>query len=178
MTSDTTTAPTLDEFTAEALRFLAANADPAPARTEFVWGEGDDFVGIVEEGDPDEELAQVAAAREWAAKRFDAGFGWIDGPVELGGRGLPSEYVRSYRSLESGYQLPDQSIFTIGLGMVAPTIAAHARPEIAERYLRPLHRGDLIACQLFSEPGAGSDLAALSTRVLHDMVAKMTPEER
>jgi len=52
--------------------------------------------------------------------------------------------------------------------MVAPTIAAHARPEIAQRYLAPLHRGDLIACQLFSEPGAGSDLAALSTRAERD----------
>ena len=119
MTSDTATTPTLEEFTAEARAFLSANAEPAPARTEFVWGEGDDFVGIVEEGDPDEELAQVAAAREWAAKRFDAGFGWIDGPVDLGGRGLGTEYVRAYRSLEAGYQLPDQSIFTIGLVMFA-----------------------------------------------------------
>ena len=173
MTSDTTTdaattTPTLEEFTAEARAFLSANAEPAPARTAFVWGEGDDFVGIVEEGDPDEELAQVAAAREWAAKRFDAGFGWIDGPVERGGRGLGSEYLRAYRALESGYQLPDQSIFTIGLGMVAPTIAAHARPEIAERYLQPLYRGELIACQLFSEPGAGSDLAGLSCRAERD----------
>ena len=52
--------------------------------------------------------------------------------------------------------------------MVAPTIAAHARPDTAQRYLAPLHRGDLIACQLFSEPGAGSDLAALSTRAERD----------
>ena len=160
--------PSLEEFTAQARTFLDANAEPLPDRTEFVWGEGDDFVGIVEEGDPEEELAAVAAAREWAATRFDAGFGWIDGPIELGGRGLPSEYVRAYRSLESGYALPDQSIFTIGLGMVAPTVAAHARPEIAERYLQPLHRGDLLACQLFSEPGAGSDLAGLSCRAERD----------
>lgn len=158
----------LEDFLESARAFLDANARPKPASRDFVWGEGDDFVGIVEEGDLADELAAVAAARDWAARRFDAGFGWIDGPVELGGAGLGSEHLRAYRALESTYDLVDQSIFTIGLGMVAPTIAAHARPEIARRYLAPLHRGDLIACQLFSEPGAGSDLASLSTRAERD----------
>jgi acyl-CoA dehydrogenase len=159
---------TLDEFAAAAHRLLSAHHDRAPERDEFVWGRGDDFVGIVEEGDPEQELAAVAAARDWAATRFDAGFGWLDGPVELGGAGLGVEHVRAYRAIEAEYQLPDLSIFTIGLGMVAPTVQAHARPEIAQRYLLPLRRGDLIACQLFSEPGAGSDLAALSMRAERD----------
>lgn len=159
----------LETFTERARRFLDEHATLKPEATaEFVWGEGDDFVGIVEEGDPETERAAVAAAREWARVRFDAGFGWIDGPPELGGRGLGPEFVRAYRSLESRYQIPDLSIFTIGLGMVAPTIAAHAQPHIAARYLAPLYRGDLIACQLFSEPGAGSDLASLSTRAERD----------
>ena len=159
----------VEEFTAEARAFLDAHATRKPDHAdEFRWGEGDDFVGIVEEGDPETEAAAVAAAREWAATRFDAGFGWIDGPIALGGGGLGGEHVRAYRALESRYELPDLSIFTIGLGMVAPTIAAHARPDTAQRYLAPLHRGDLIACQLFSEPGAGSDLAALSTRAERD----------
>ncbi|MFN8052301.1 MAG: acyl-CoA dehydrogenase family protein [Acidimicrobiales bacterium] len=160
---------TLDEFLASATAFLDANATPKPVgATEFVWGEGDDFVGIVEEGDPETELAAITAAQAWAAVRFDAGFGWITGPTELGGAGLDGEFQRAYRALESRYDLPDQSIFTIGLGMVAPTIAAHARPEVAEQYLAPLHRGDVIACQLFSEPGAGSDLASLATRAERD----------
>lgn len=164
-----TDAPTVEEFAEAARQFLDARAERKPAATaEFVWGEGDDFVGIVEEGDPDTELEQVEAARAWARDRFDAGFGWIDGPVELGGRGLSADHVRAYRSLEATYEIPDQSIFTIGLGMVAPTIAAHANPDIAERYLQPLHRGDLIACQLFSEPGAGSDLASLACRAERD----------
>lgn len=158
----------IEEFLEDARGFLDAHLDRRPAPEEFVWGEGDDFVGIVEEGDPDQEAASVAAAREWAATRFDAGFGWIDGPTELGGAGLGPEHLRGYRTLEAGYVTPDASIFTIGLGMVAPTIAAHARPEIAANYLAPLHRGDLIACQLFSEPGAGSDLAGLSTRAERD----------
>jgi len=159
----------LEEFRARATAFLDRHASLRPERTGgFVWGQGDDFVGIVEEGDPATEADAVAAARSWARTRFDAGFGWIDGPVELGGAGLGPDHVRAYRTLEAGYDLPDLSILTIGLGMVAPTIAAHARAEVAATYLAPLHRGDVIACQLFSEPGAGSDLAALSTRAVRD----------
>ncbi len=52
--------------------------------------------------------------------------------------------------------------------MVAPTILAHAIPEVKERYLRSLYRGDLVACQLFSEPAAGSDLAGIQTRANRD----------
>jgi alkylation response protein AidB-like acyl-CoA dehydrogenase len=52
--------------------------------------------------------------------------------------------------------------------MVAPTILAHAIPEVRERYLRPLYRGDIVGCQLFSEPIAGSDLAGIQTRAERD----------
>ena len=156
-------------FAAEARAFLDAHAERLPEVADaFEWGRGDDFVGIVEEGDPAEQVAALSAAQAWAASRFDAGFGWIDGPSELGGRELGTDLVRLYRGLESGYVVPDQSIFTIGLGMVAPTILAHANPEVQRAYLPGLHRGDLIACQLFSEPGAGSDLAAVSTRAERD----------
>lgn len=159
----------LATFVAAATEFLDAHRARRPeTAADFVWGEGDDFVGIVEEGDPATELAGVRLSQEWAATRFDAGFGWIDGPSELGGAGLPTAFARAYRALEARYELPDLSIFTIGLGMVAPTVAAHARPEVAERFLPSLYRGDTIACQLFSEPGAGSDLASLSCRAERD----------
>ena len=58
--------------------------------------------------------------------------------------------------------------YGIGLGMVAPTILAHATDEVKERYLQSLWRGDIVACQLFSEPGAGSDLAGLQTKAVRD----------
>ncbi len=54
----------------------------------------------------------------------------------------------------------------IGLGMIGPTILAHAQPHIKERWLPALYRGDAIACQLFSEPGAGSDLASVATKAV------------
>ena len=157
----------LSDFRAEAAAFLEANAEKKPEQA-FVWGEGDDDVSIIEERDPEEDAAELARSKAWAAKRFDAGFGWIDGPEEHGGRGLTPAHRQAYRSLESDYVIPDQSYFTIGLGMVAPTIAVHAIPEVQDAYLKRLHRGELVACQLFSEPGAGSDLAGLSTRATKD----------
>jgi alkylation response protein AidB-like acyl-CoA dehydrogenase len=66
------------------------------------------------------------------------------------------------------YATPTVQPFAVGLGMVAPTILAHAIPEVKERYLRSLYRGELIACQLFSEPVAGSDLAGIQSRGVRD----------
>jgi acyl-CoA dehydrogenase len=123
---------------------------------------------MFEERDRAAERAQLAAACEWRAKRFDAGLGWITGPVEFGGRGLSSAHQRAYDTVESRYEVPNQSFFTIGLGMVAPTILAHGSAAAKERYLRAMYRADLVACQLFSEPGAGSDLASLQTKAERD----------
>ena len=60
------------------------------------------------------------------------------------------------------------AVYGIGLGMVAPTILAHATDEVKEAYLRPMYRGDIVGCQLFSEPSSGSDLASLQTRAVRD----------
>ena len=80
------TSETLDEFVARARAFLEEHAVRKPdTAAEFVWGEGDDFVGIVEEGDPAGEAQLVAAERKWAATRFDAGFSLLYSPSHLGG---------------------------------------------------------------------------------------------
>ena len=163
--------PTLDEFRDEATAFLDANAErrvEVKGDQKFVWGEGDDDVAILEETSREEELADLAEAKIWKAKRYDAGFGWITGPTQYGGRELPVAYDRAYASLEGNYQIPSQSHFGIGLGMVAPTILAHATEKVKDLYLAKLYRGDLVASQLFSEPGAGSDLAGLQTKAVKD----------
>ena len=159
--------PSEDEFAAAALEFLQANAHPKVEITSG-WGEGSDRVNLLVEKTKDEERAEVEAAKGWRRKVFDAGFGWITGPAEYGGRGLSSGHERRYQSLEAGFDVPSQSPFGIGLGMVAPTILAHATPRVRAAYLRALWRGDIVACQLFSEPGAGSDLAGLQTRAERD----------
>jgi acyl-CoA dehydrogenase len=157
----------IDEFQAEVTNFLKANADEKAAEQRFVWGEGSDTVTMFEER-REGESAALASAQRWRAKRFDAGFGWITGPEAYGGRDLPAAYQRAYDTLESRFEVPDQSFFGIGLGMVAPTILAHGSDIAKDRYLRAMHRGDIVACQLFSEPGAGSDLASLQTRAERD----------
>ena len=162
------TTPTIDEFRAEVRAFLDANAERRPEATAFMWGEGSDDVAMFEEVEPAVERQRLAAAKAWRATRYDAGLGYITGAAELGGRELPAAYDRAYSSLEARYAVPDQSFFGIGLGMVAPTIKDHGRPEIKQRYLPAMHRGDVVGCQLFSEPGAGSDLAGLQTRAERD----------
>jgi acyl-CoA dehydrogenase len=159
---------TLEEFRAEAAAFLEANAPRKEAEKAFVWGEGSDKVTMFEEKDRATELDDVRAACAWRQRKFDAGFGWISGPAAYGGRELPHAYQRAYDALEAKYQVPNQSCFTIGLGMVAPTILAHGSETAKDLYLRRMHRGEIIGCQLFSEPGAGSDLASLQTKAVRD----------
>ena len=156
-----------DDFRAEAEHFLETNTSRR-AQARFVWGEGSDRISALEERTPAQELEQLRDAKRWKACEFDAGFGWITGPEQYGGRGLPAEYARLYSDMRSEYQIPNQTPFGIGLGMVAPTILAHAIPAVRDRYLRSLHRGDIVACQLFSEPVAGSDLAGIQTRARRD----------
>ena len=157
----------IDSFRAEAREFLDANLERR-GEEAFVWGEGSDRVGVLEEKSAEQEARELAAAKAWKAKEFDAGFGWITGPTEYGGAALDREYERAYREIVSRYATPNQSQFGIGLGMVAPTILAHATPEVKDAYLRKMWRGDLVGCQLFSEPVAGSDLAGIQTKAVRD----------
>ena len=158
---------TEEQFTKEALAFLDANAKVREKIQATKWGEGSDSVGLLSERTPEEEAEELRAAKEWKAKEYDAGFGWITGPEEHGGRGLPASYGKLYQSLASRYDIPSQGPFGISLGMVAPTILAHGTAQ-TQAYLPKLYRGDMVACQLFSEPGAGSDLAGVQTRAVRD----------
>jgi len=102
--------------------------------------------------------------------RFDAGLAWVHYPVGLGGLGAPlalqAAVDRAFAA--AGAPTNDPRRIGIGLGMAAPTILRHGTPAQHERFLRPLWTGEEVWCQLFSEPGAGSDLAALGTRAVRD----------
>jgi alkylation response protein AidB-like acyl-CoA dehydrogenase len=157
----------VDEFRSQARSFLDANA-PRKGEETGEWGQGSDRVGLLDEKSADEERREIEAGRAWRAKLFDAGFGWITGPEHYGGRGLSGAHDRAYREVASEYRTPSEAPFGIGLGMVAPTILAHAIEDVKQQYLQPLWRSDIIGCQLFSEPIAGSDLAGIQTRALRD----------
>jgi len=160
----------VEDFEAEVREFLEANTTRTKQTEDrgFAWGEGDDSVAMFEEVDPEEERRGLAEAKAWRAKRFDAGLGWITGPEEYGGRGLTVAHERAYARLEAQYETPDMGFFGIGLGMVAPTILAHGTDTAKDAYLRAMQRGDIVGCQLFSEPGAGSDLASLQMKAVRD----------
>jgi acyl-CoA dehydrogenase len=163
----------MDQFIAEVRAFLDANARRRPdASAAVTWGEGDDTIAYFSTDAPDADRANADRARQWQRRRFDAGLGWITGPEEFGGRGLPVAHDLAYDAIESGYDVPDTGVLSvIGLGMIGPTILAHAQPQVRQEYLPAMYSGQVIACQLFSEPGAGSDLASLSTRAEFDEAA-------
>jgi len=102
--------------------------------------------------------------------RFDAGLAWVHYPDGLGGLGAPRSLQTLVDGLFAAAGAPDNDPrrIGIGLGMAAPTILRHGTDEQRERFLRPLWTGEEVWCQLFSEPGAGSDLAGLATRARAD----------
>jgi alkylation response protein AidB-like acyl-CoA dehydrogenase len=102
--------------------------------------------------------------------RFDAGLAWVAFPEGLGGLGLPRSLQPVVDAQLAAAGAPDNNprSIGIGLGMAAPTILAFGTEEQKARWLRPLWTGEEVWCQLFSEPGAGSDLAALATRAVPD----------
>ena len=157
-----------EQFRDEALAFLEANAERRQRSGGFEWGKGSDRVGLLDEKTEEQERAEVAEAKAWKAKEYDAGFAWVSGPTQYGGRDLPKSYERAYQALKGQFATPNETPFGIGLGMVAPTILAHAQDHIKERYLPKMYRADIVGCQLFSEPQAGSDLAGVQTRAVRD----------
>jgi alkylation response protein AidB-like acyl-CoA dehydrogenase len=98
---------------------------------------------------------------------YDAGLTWVHFPVGLGGLEAPRvlQPLANRIMREAGGPEP-RTVNTIGYGIVAGTIRRYADPELAARLLRPLATGEEKWCQLFSEPGAGSDLAGLATRAV------------
>ncbi|GAA2374310.1 MULTISPECIES: acyl-CoA dehydrogenase family protein [Gordonia] len=107
---------------------------------------------------------------EFLRARYDAGLAWVAYPVGRGGLGLSRSLQPEVDRLfaEAGAPGNRSEVNGIGLGMAAPTILRYGTPEQLDRYLRPLWTGEEVWCQLFSEPGAGSDLAAVATRAVRD----------
>lgn len=107
---------------------------------------------------------------DFLGARFDAGLAWVHYPEGLGGLGVPRSLQAVVDAELEAAGAPDNAPRRngIGLGMAAPTILHYGTDDQKRRFLKPLWVGDEIWCQLFSEPGAGSDLAALGTRAVRD----------
>ncbi|WP_425840160.1 acyl-CoA dehydrogenase family protein [Streptomyces fractus] len=107
---------------------------------------------------------------DFLSARFDAGLAWVHYPEGLGGLDAPRALQAVVEAELTAAGAPDNNPRRngIGLGMAAPTILRYGTDEQKKRFLKPLWVGEEIWCQLFSEPGAGSDLAALGTRAVRD----------
>ncbi|MEW2544173.1 acyl-CoA dehydrogenase family protein [Streptomyces sp. NPDC047002] len=118
----------------------------------------------------DQHPPKTTAPADFLDARFDAGLAWVHFPDGLGGLGAPRalQPVVDAELAAAGAPDNDPRRIGIGLGMAAPTLLQYGTPEQRERFLKPLWTGREVWCQLFSEPGAGSDLAALATRAVRD----------
>jgi alkylation response protein AidB-like acyl-CoA dehydrogenase len=165
----------LELFRKEARVWLEANASARASTSSddedggVEWGVGSDNVAVFYDLSEEEEAARLAAVQAWQRKKFDAGYAMINWPVELGGRGLPTSYLRAYNSEEGKFATPSAGeLPPTSIGLIATTIAAYGTEEQKSRFIEPLMRMDEFGCQLFSEPSAGSDLASLTTRATRD----------
>ncbi len=145
--------PEQAEFRAEARAWLEANGTPKSGRRSL-------------SRRIDSELG-LEAAREWQAKKSDAGYACIHFPEEYGGRGASPLMNMIFLEEEDDFDVPTD-YFDIGLGMCAPVLMRYATEDQKKRLIPPLIRADEVWCQLFSEPAAGSDLAGLRMRAERD----------
>jgi alkylation response protein AidB-like acyl-CoA dehydrogenase len=149
----------IDDFRASAHAWLDAHATLRS-------GEGDWSNGP-RDATWDAECEYFERCRGWQRTLFDHGWAGITWPRAHGGRGgTPAESV-AFAQEQARYDV-SSGFLASTIALVGPTLLAHGTPEQRARYLSPLLRGDEVWCQLFSEPEAGSDLAGLRTRAVHD----------
>ncbi|KRF00962.1 hypothetical protein ASG88_11220 [Nocardioides sp. Soil777] len=152
--------PGLSTFRAEAHAFVATHH---PLRDGAESPSDADF-SVLPEKPAELERRELAQALAWRRTAYDAGFGWIDGPTRFGGRELPASYAAAYRDVERLFDVPDEAYTRFSVAILCPTMLSHASDDLQRDMLPGLRRADVVACQLFSEPDAGSDMASARTR--------------
>lgn len=116
---------------------------------------------------PDYDRTDVSESKAWQKKKADAGWACLTWPKEYGGRDASTMESIIWGQEEAKYDVPP-NVFGIGQGIHGPVLMAHGTPEQKDKHLNRLLTGEDIWCQLFSEPGAGSDLAAVRTKAERD----------
>ncbi len=138
-TATTLSAAEVAEFRAKAIAFLEEHAAPGRGQPSY-----------------EDAKAYLAAAAE-------AGLGGIPYPAEYGGAGLTLEHEKIWREIRGQYTFMDVE-FIISHGMCLPMLNEYGTPAQKERFMADIIAGTTMWCQMFSEPGAGSDVASLQTR--------------
>jgi alkylation response protein AidB-like acyl-CoA dehydrogenase len=160
--------PTVESFLSEAEAWLEERR-PRRSNTATTWGCGTLDVALFKNLSEVEERRQLEEARAWQREKSSAGYGSISWAPEYGGAGLSRAHESGFRRLERQFEVPaGHEALLISMDIEAPTIAALGNAEQRALHVASLRRADEICCQLFSEPGAGSDLGGISTRAERD----------
>lgn len=155
-------------FTSDARDWLDRHA-PRRAATD-VLRPGDSFsTAVFHDLSRDQEAEVLAALQKWNQQRAQRGYHAIAWGEEYGGLGLDTETARAYAALEAEYVTPPaHELFSVTTRLIAPTVAQFGTAEQRADFVAAFLRADVLCCQLFSEPEAGSDLASVATRARQD----------
>lgn len=154
----------LDEFTRRAERWLAHHGQP-----RATGGENERNVAVFHNLTFEQERALLADAQRWHGLKATQGYHAITSPEQYGGLALDARYAQAFAALEREYRVPEShESFSVTTDLVAPTIAVFGTEEQQQRFVASFLAAHELCCQLFSEPGAGSDLAGLACRAVRD----------
>ena len=129
--------------------------------------EGEETIPNILGEEKEDESTVLEGAKAWQKKLYDSGYAAITWPKAYGGRDATPMQSFIFNQEMSHYDVP-QGVYTIGLGMIGPTIMSHGTEEQKEKFIPKMIEGGEVWCQLWSEPNAGSDVASLETRAERD----------
>ena len=159
MNAGVATMPDLDSFRTQVRAWLNEHAPAAEALRDR------HDVSVFHNLDFEAESAVLERLGQWQRAKFEAGYGALTWPTDLYGAGLPAEYADVFKAEEgAAVSLTRHELLSVTVNLIAPTVRLFASEELRSLLLPGLLNGSLWACQLFSEPGAGSDLANIATR--------------
>ncbi|TPQ19029.1 acyl-CoA dehydrogenase family protein [Streptomyces sporangiiformans] len=161
--------PDVDTWRTQVRQWLATVLEPGRAPESA--SEAADLAVFHNLSDDDERLL-LQRCRAYQRARFDAGYQALTLPRASGGAGLSAAHAAAFAQEESAFDVPPSTeLISVTVRLVAMAVSLFGTTEQRDDYARAFLRTDLLACQLFSEPGAGSDLAALRTRARQERVA-------
>ena len=161
----------LEDFVSEAKAWLDDHAEKLSEdeAEEFVWNKGEFNVAVFHSLSADDERALLERAQDWTRLKAQRGYHAVSAPRQYGGLGLPAEYARAFADLEAGYARPaSHETHSVTTRLIAPTIMAFGTDAQREQLVARFLAAEELCCQLFSEPGAGSDLGGLGCRAARD----------
>jgi alkylation response protein AidB-like acyl-CoA dehydrogenase len=159
----------VNEFRARAEQWLEGRAERRTAQGPRKWGEGEFSVVVFHDATDEEELAVLTAYQAWHREKLASGFGALGVSTEFGGAGMTKAHDVAFKELESRFEVArDHEVISVTSKLIAPTIEEYGTPEQRQMWCRPFFQVEEFCCQLFSEPGAGSDLAGLSCKAVRD----------